>query len=107
MIRKVPWVEDAIKEMNMQDEERELVEELTEVVKEYFYDNPYPPSIDGTDANGVTYKMFAERMLSVVKSNLGKICKICPDCSDDPFNETPSTRNCKTCQGTGIVPKGS
>lgn len=49
------------------EEEKALVEEIAKVVEDYF-DDPYPPSIDGTDANGVTYKMFSKAMLSVIKS---------------------------------------
>ena len=99
MIRKVPWVEDAIKEMNMQDEERELVEMMAESVRAY--------------RTQMSITTMAEQMLSVIKANLGKIAKICPCCNGKKIvSDTRGGEHvmldepCMACLGTGIVPKG-
>lgn len=48
------------------EEEKELVEDMEAIIKDYF-DDPYPPTETGADGNGKTYKMFAGVMLSVIR----------------------------------------
>lgn len=52
---------------------------------------------------GTIRKDMAEKILSVVKANLGKIAEACKDCRHEG---DIGVRNRCICSGTGIVPKG-
>lgn len=84
----------------MSDEERDLVDEMAKSMS-YIVD----PFNDGRISN-------AENALSVVKSNLGKICMRCPACrgagwyAQQVSDSEQEQRQCERCNMTGIVPKG-
>ena len=85
----------------MTDEERELVEEMAEKVCGSYW-NTVMTATDKEIEIGI-----ATKMLSVVKANLGKICKMC-DCIEGSDEFTSRANNdCPKCHGTGIVPKGN
>lgn len=89
----------------MPNNDDKLVGLMAEVTNDYFgIDNPYPPSIDGTDANGVTFRMFCKKQLSVVKQNIHLVAKVCPECKGTGSPVGLIGYKCVTCKGHGVVP---
>lgn len=76
----------------MTDEEQELVEMIAKVMPNTI---PYGKCL-----------AISEVIIPVVKANISKIAKICPCVYGDYHGEVSIIKECKTCNGTGIVPKG-